>query len=180
MKSLSIIILFLLFSEICFSQDNCDSIIYWNKSYKLKCSDFRGEDRDTNKYIVAISMIEIRSKGFRSNNLPNYKIFVVFHRSTSWNTDTTCSILTHEQLHFDMAEYFARKLRKQIAELRQNQNSEIQNYSNIIANIYKEWTQEVNKYDQETFHGESKSKQEEWNEKIANDMEELKNYEVNY
>lgn len=180
MKSIRLIILLLLFSEICFSQENSDSTIYWNKIYKLKCSDFRGEHGDTSKYIVAISMIEIRSKGFWSNNLPNYKIFVVFHRSTSWNTDTTCSILTHEQLHFDMAEFYARKLRKHIAELRQNHNSELQDYSSIIANIYEEWTQAINKYDQETSHGESKSKQEEWNEKIAKDMEGLKDYEVDY
>lgn len=180
MKSIRLILLLLLFSDICFSQDISDLTIYWNKNYKLKCSDFRGEHRDTSKYVVAISMIEIGSKGFWSNNLPNYKVFVIFHRSTSWNTDTTCSILTHEQLHFDMAELYARKLRRCIVELRQNHDSEIQDYSNIMANIYKEWAQAINKYDQETFHGESKSKQEEWNEKIARDMEELKDYEVDY
>jgi hypothetical protein len=125
-------------------------------------------------------MIEIHSKGFWSNNLPNYMISVGFYRYTSWNRDTTCSILTHEQLHFDLAELYARKLRKHIAELRQNHNSEIYEYSNIVAKIYEEWTQATNKYDQETFHGESKSKQEEWNEKIAKDMEGLKDYEVDY
>lgn len=175
-----ILIFLLLFSSICYSQNNSDSIIYWDNEYKLDCFDFRNVIQDTAKNITAISMVGIKTKGFWNNNLPDYMIYATFDRYASWNKDTTCSIIAHEQLHFDIAELYARKLRKQVSELRQDYNDNIQDYQDAIAHIFKEWMQTDSTYDEETHHGVYNSKQKEWNAKIATKIEKLKIYKVDY
>ena len=170
----------LLSSSICFSQISNDSIIYWNDEYKLECTDFRSVPKDTTECITTISMIGIDTKGFWSNNLPNYMIYPTFNRYASWNKDTTCSIISHEQLHFDIAELYARILRKQVSVLRQDNNANIQDYQVAITNVFKEWMQADSTYDEETHHGMYKAKQKEWNTKVATKIEKLRIYEVDY
>jgi predicted secreted Zn-dependent protease len=75
-------------------------------------------------------------------------------------------ILSHEQLHFDISELFARKMKRSID--RHHFSSEVKSE---IREIYLEIIEEMrafqNRYDQETNYSRSVEKQEEWNRMIA-------------
>jgi hypothetical protein len=150
--------------------------IYWATNNPLTWDHFKGSPDTTREYAAAtdchIDMnynsrkdtlyvrVETYSTTFDSWIKPKYK---------------TIELLKHEQLHFDVAELFARKLRKTILELR-IQKKDAQNALQAIeaanTNAYRKY-QDL--YDSETDHNLIKKKQEEWEKKITS---ELKAYEA--
>lgn len=80
-------------------------------------------------------------------------------------------MLAHEQLHFDITELFARKLRKAIAEaaLTCDDLSEI-NY--LAERAVEEWMEMQDAYDKETLHSINRDAQVRWQEHISSLLEE--------
>jgi predicted secreted Zn-dependent protease len=74
-------------------------------------------------------------------------------------------VLSHEQLHFDISELFARKMRKIMAETRFTSNARAE-----VKAIYKKVLQDLSAfqslYDHETNYSRDHQKQLAWNNKI--------------
>ena len=88
-----------------------------------------------------------------------------FYKTHSHIKSTDSLILKHEQLHFDIAEVFARKLREKI----KNHNKEffdLESYNKEIDLIYQRYFLYQERYDRETKHSLNIDKQNEWEEKI--------------
>lgn len=179
MRVAFILLLSLLSIDIYCQIDN-DSIIYWSPDAKLNWTDFKGDAPDTTGYQVALSFVQIYTRAHWEQGMPNYKVFAVFKKYNSWSKDTSKSTLTHEQLHFDIGELFARKMRKAMFELREKKDGSINDYLQALTTYFNECNKTNAMYDAETAHGIYKGKQEEWNKKIAKDLCELKDYEVDY
>lgn len=153
-----------------------DSIILWSKKRKLIWDDFKGIKKDTNfigaKTYSGILMLPYLKE---SNNY-SYKIFACFYKNKS-STDTNYSeyILNHEQLHFDIAELFARKIRKEI-QIQESKSSYV-DYLSLYNKKYKSYKLYQKLYDVETSHSTNFKMQKKWKEKIGSELEKLKKYE---
>lgn len=158
-----------------------DSIVLWNKSRTLNCSDFKGKKPLNIGNIQAGTSAEINAKGFREGALPNFKVCCSFDKKISWIVDSLCvQILKHEQLHFDIAELYARKIRKGVLDLRKRHQTNLEPYDKLINNLLEERNKVDDQYDQETAHGVYCNRQKEWNKRIEKELEELKDYEIDY
>lgn len=83
--------------------------------------------------------------------------------------------MSHEQGHFDIAELFARKLRKAFKEYIFNPKTIEADYNKIFSRIKTERSKMDALYDKETNLSRNKSKQLYWNKKIE---AELKKFEA--
>ena len=94
-----------------------------------------------------------------------------FFPEKSWYRPELCDsiILSHEQLHFDIAELHARKLRKKLAETQFTENirEEIREiYDDMLKRLYIF----QNRYDRETNFSRNLQKQLFWNQEIAREL----------
>lgn len=112
-----------LFTTVVLSQNTDDEYesnkIIWNQDKKLEWKDFTGV-LDPNLFGNALTSykIEIIPENVlvdAEDNIQNYENLTVvakFYKDKSWATSRTDGLLAHEQLHFDIAELYARKIRK--------------------------------------------------------------------
>jgi predicted secreted Zn-dependent protease len=69
-------------------------------------------------------------------------------------------------LHFDIAELFARKLRRQLKEYKFNKKTVAEDVNNIYMNIMEEHQNMQRLYDEETDHSRLEVKQKEWEKRV--------------
>jgi hypothetical protein len=148
--------------------------IVWQKDSLLTRADFKGR---VTKQWAGCAATFIMIKPIESNGNILFSVQAVFQKSKSNIIQTSDYVLKHEQLHFDICELYARKLRKMMLDkdfkkVRNIQN-EIQNMYNKINNEYAKYEE---KYDNDTNHGENPAKQKVWEDDVANQMKELDQY----
>lgn len=177
MKYTQVIFLLFIFN-ITYSQCKKESdSIRWSKEVKLEWKDFKGAvpfgDLGIKK---AISSLEILATciDFKEDSIPVFEIEVFFVKTKSWVVLKTDDILRHEQDHFDIAEIYARKLRKIYKEMNIQKKSNVDEYSNAFEKAQNELDLVQKHYDKEVnFIPENR---EIWYKKIAKELEELKDY----
>jgi hypothetical protein len=184
-KKIFFLVIFLFCKSYFFCQDNRheetsnDSILVWNRNIKLSWEDFKYSIKNIKKkedlsagVFSGISFSYI-IKGGRIK----YKIVSEFSRYESYVIFKSEDLLKHEQLHFDIVEVYSRKLRKKFIILDEKE-SKLEDYIftyNIVRNNLAKY-QDL--YDSETLHSKNKQKQKEWEEKVSNELEELKEFDV--
>ena len=124
-----------------------DEFILWQENKKLKIEDFKAENKDTIKvnqqqFLGAISAIRIEYSSFQrnKNSVPDFSIKTYFDPNESWMFLKNDYVLQHEQIHFDLTELYARKMRKSVESLRQKNVTNISIYRKKIQhwNVMKE------------------------------------------
>ena len=124
-----------------------DDFILWQENKKLKIQDFKAENNDTIKvnqqqFLGAISAIRIEYSSFQrnKNSVPDFSIKTYFDPNESWMLLKNDYVLQHEQIHFDLTELYARKMRKSVESLRQKNVTNISIYRKKIQhwNVMKE------------------------------------------
>lgn len=98
------------------------------------------------------------------------EINALFNKQESWVLpgNKVLDVLNHEQRHFDLSEYCARRLRSEIRN--------INNYEKVFNRITGECQRLQEQYDRETSHGTNKDRQEAWDRKIDRLLEEMKEF----
>ena len=101
-----------------------------------------------------------------------------FNPKGSWvkEDDKNDFLLHHEQVHFDIYEVNARKLRREL----QTKKLTTVNAESVVNRLIEKYS-ELNikvqeRYDSETEHSIKTEKQEKWNAAIAEELEELSDY----
>lgn len=124
-----------------------DDFILWQENKKLKIQDFKADNKDTIKvnrqqFLGAISAIRIEYSSFQrnKNSVPDFSIKTYFDPNESWMLLKNDYVLQHEQIHFDLTELYARKMRKSVESLRQKNITNISIYRKKIQhwNVMKE------------------------------------------
>lgn len=151
------------------------ALLSWNPFYKLEWSDFRGEAPDGSKGDAGTS-VQIKAKPFMVKHRIYYDVTAIFNRRKSWALDTSASLLHHEQLHFDIAELYARRIRQKVEQLRSRSVDEIKVYNSAIEKLLAESNETDRRYDIETLHGALSKKQESWFRQVRGDLERLDQY----
>jgi hypothetical protein len=154
---------------------NTDSLKCWSSTDGLKWSDFRGKKPSdgNDSYFRALSWCRVEPILVKRNNGFSYRIKSGFNRYKSWKTDTADYLLAHEQLHFDITELLARKLRKAIQEAPDPTG---ESFDPVIQKLYQECADMQDAYDEETVHGIITESQAKWKEKVCLELNQLKEY----
>jgi hypothetical protein len=168
------------FFTITFFQTKDPTIITWNENAKLKWSDFRDFSNKKYKYGATSAVYLYYNPQLLSNDSINITIKANFDRSQSWYIRALArnELLSHEQLHFDIVELFARKFRKRLLDFNDSLDfaslqkrcevefMELQNQCNMMQN----------QNDVETSHGVDPEAQDEWDKNVLLELIKMKGY----
>ena len=164
-----------------------DDFILWQENKKLKIQDFRADNKDTVKvnrqqFLGAISAIRIEYSSFQrnKNSVPDFSIKTYFDPNESWMLLKNDYVLQHEQIHFDLTELYARKMRKSVESLRQKNVTNISIYRKKIQhwNVMKEKAPNQFDADNQDYHikigqkilFQKNPKQEAWKKKVDREL----------
>ena len=164
-----------------------DDFILWQENKKLKIQDFRADNKDTVKvnrqqFLGAISAIRIEYSSFQrnKNSVPDFSIKTYFDPNESWMLLKNDYVLQHEQIHFDLTELYARKMRKSVESLRQKNITNISTYRKKIQhwNIMKEKASNQFDADNQDYYikigqkilFQKNPKQEAWKKKVDREL----------
>ncbi|MDC6367073.1 MULTISPECIES: DUF922 domain-containing protein [Flavobacteriaceae] len=142
----------------------------WSMEKRLTWSDFKGKVPPA--AVPAATTASGISYSYTANLIHHevhldFEVNAYFYPNESWYKPDICDDLTlsHEQLHFDIAELFARKMRDKL-----KRTSFSDNVKAEIRKIYQEILKELQDYqelyDWETDFSRKRAKQLEWNQKV--------------
>ena len=163
-------------------QDSAN-IIIWSEGDKLTWKDFEGASKDTlnhkNHKVAAISVVSIKYDfDFDEQKRVVASVIAYFNKSKSW-TRKVSGTLPHEQLHFDVAEIYARKFRKQLRNKRFLSKKIGVEAGELYINIMKEYNSYQHLYDSLTENNNNTTQQKAWAIKIAEELKALEKYKEN-
>lgn len=154
------------------------SVVHWCDGHQLEWRDFRGTP-DLPGSHQALTAYEIRFDVSLNAGKLKFIVECNFVKNKSWVKKKSLNnayLLRHEQLHFDLAEIYARKMRKQLAE----ENITVHNLQEKADQIYEtNWKALVKiqrMYDMETDHSINTAAQEKWDKKITKMLQENLDY----
>jgi hypothetical protein len=99
-----------------------------------------------------------------------------FLKDKSWCKVRSGNLLQHEQLHFDIAELYARKVRKKVNEMQEAGLKDHRVYNKAIHYILAESNEMDHQYDRQTLNGALLNKQLLWDLEIKLHLNELQQY----
>lgn len=148
-----------------------EETIPWSADRKLQWSDFKGSYLKTEwAAATTASSISYQFSTFEKDGqlYADFKVGCEFYPKKSWYRPELCDsvILSHEQLHFDIAELYARKMRKRLAETKFTKNIR-EEVKAVYKNVLKELYIFQNKYDHETNFSRDLEEQQLWNKTIG-------------
>lgn len=156
-----------------------DTLLTWHKERKLEWKDFQGM-RDSLNYpnYDAVTNAEIRfTSGFlKTYDFSKINVFAFFNKKKSWTCSNTKETLQHEQLHFDIMELFARKMRSEFSKEIKKEVVDANSYFDIYQKQFNKCSQYQQLYDIKTEHGNIEKKQLQWNEKTHREMDSLQDF----
>ncbi len=160
-----------------------DSILEWNSKDGLSWSDYLGTpNEDVFGYAMTSYKIEIIPSDVLvdENDMvigyENLSVKANFYKYYSWTIDRSNNLLQHEQLHFDIAELFARKMRKEYRKSQANKDASFNTYLELHNFFWKKCRKYQIKYDDETRHGLEEEINEKWIVKVNEELEVLKDF----
>jgi hypothetical protein len=175
MNRLHYIFLFsIIFSTTSFAQQP-QSLLEWNEYYTLGWEDFQGRPAE-GTFGDAGTAVHIKAKPYYVGKEIRYDVYAYFNREKSWKRDTSNALLKHEQLHFHIAELYARKIRKKIDVLSAAGTNDIDTYNAAIKQLLLESNEADERYDYETLHGAISKKQAAWEKKVLEELSQLDDY----
>ncbi len=161
------------------AQNDGDSVVLWSAN-KLKPEDFRKEFRTfgrlpgaTQKISSWVDIVIKTDKYKKGDSTFKYHIYSVFYKNGSWINDT--SLLEHEQLHFDISELYARKMRMAL-HLASNNPSMLKKSNKMLDEIYGQYEDCHARYDRETNFGAFPNMQFVWQRQISRQLDSLSQY----
>lgn len=153
-----------------------EEMILWESGRKLNWSDFKAVPPASMR--VAATTASGISYSFRTR-LDNgqyklkYRVETYFYPNKSWYHKTLCDsvVLSHEQLHFDISELFARKMERILdtASFSRNVKGEVRR---IFKEINRELSEYQDRYDQETDYSRNREAQERWSQLIGQKLKD--------
>lgn len=149
-------------------------LIPWQADRKLTWDDFVKKRDNGPNGLKALTTAGIGVEFECNGPTPRVLVTCHFKKKESWTRNTESDkLLAHEQLHFDATELYARKLRKQLAELKDPCGKGSSKVQGIYNSNFKELHDYQIRYDKQTKHGLNAKEQGEWSIKIASELKEL-------
>ena len=152
-----------------------DTLI-WKQDSALTKEDFKAKRQGGVPY-PAYSAVTLYFYAKDKEGSLKFYIEAIFLKSKSYMKEISPYALKHEQIHFDIVELYARRMRKRITE---KDFTKINNINKEIQKQYEKTWEDIKKeeykYDKDTEHGMNSAKQQLWNESIEKQLQELAAY----
>ena len=170
MGSIKYVLFFSLFLITGFNESQDYETIDWSPENKLSWEDFKGKAPDSDRAAATTASgisYQFSTRASSDEIELDYLVSTFFYPNKSWYQPSLCDslILSHEQLHFDISELYALKMRNRLAS-----SSFTQNVKAEVKQIYKEVLHELeefqNLYDDQTNFSRDVEQQLIWNYKI--------------
>ena len=153
--------------------------IEWNNERPISWNDY-GVRTFGKPSSFALTSVTHSVRGGIVDGKPNFQVKVLFVKKDSWTSDTTnVRLFEHERLHFDIAELYGRKIRKQVESLGNQGVTKLSTYRRYVRLLLDEYKRKSVSYDEETNHGAVLESQLEWNKFIAHELNRLVDYRLN-
>ncbi len=178
------LLIHILVASITFAQKIKEKqFIYWDERDKISWEDFRGTTFHKSVQGIpgtaAVSRVGIQREYLRSKESPDtlsLMLRATFNRflssvNANWKTDR---YLEHEQLHFDMTELLARKMRRVYFLVDLNIPAKGKKVPKIIRSLIEEYKTQQVAFDNDSYS--SIEKQKEWRIKIDEELLLLAEY----
>jgi len=169
-----ILALLVLLTPLFLSAQQDGNFVDWSVK-RLDWDDFKASPVK-NSDAAALTATHLGFSYSLSNNRVSYEIICRFDKTKSWGLVKTEWILKHEQGHFDIAEIFARKLKRELAEYQFNKKTFQKDLDAIYQRVIEEKEAFQLNYDTQTDYSRNKRKQLEWLKKIEEILEETQSY----
>lgn len=156
--------------------------IIWKEDQKLTWNDFKSPiNRKGNKDVVAYTHCGWEYSVVTSSNPASpikIEIETIFNKDKSWKDVKRINdyVLLHEQKHFDIAEIYARMLRKEVQENIKTSGDYNKSFKAIYNRISNEYRDFQIAYDRDTQNGMDKEKQAQYNTSITEMLATLNSY----
>lgn len=169
-----LLVLFILFCDQLEAQKKEDRVLAWDQERRLTWADYQGKPLKTEwASATTASGITYTLSSTIGANESSLEVIVksLFYPDKSWYKPDLCDdvVLSHEQLHFDITELFARKFRERLKTVENDKNIK-KKVRAIFVEVNKELNAFQNKYDRETNFSRDLEQQLIWNQKIQNDL----------
>jgi len=155
-----------------------ESEIIWNKNRKLEIEDFKGPIAKRPFTAGTSSSFRYRIDG-RPAFPKKYKLFVetYFDCYLSYfkHTDFDSDVLDHEQVHFDIAELYARIFLERVKSESKDLNQFLAKLESILKEVGREMQLKQEEYDSEVYS--DRSLQAKWINWISEELEKHELYE---
>ncbi len=137
--------------------------IAWSASAPLTWADFKGKPDNTAIGIAALTCSIIEYKYHCEGDKLIYSVEAKFNKLQSWAREESKNehILEHEQLHFDITELYARKLREKLATYSFSCGDE-PIFESFVNSLMDDWSYMQHKYDAETQYSLDEVMQHAW------------------
>ncbi|MGB0838604.1 MAG: hypothetical protein ACPGXL_00615 [Chitinophagales bacterium] len=149
----------------------------WAANDRLVWEDFQGTPDQRYPHVAALTASSITYKYSCEDGVISYEVEAIFRKDESWVRDEnrTPYYLQHEQLHFDVTELYARKIRQSLGEkfFSCEQTAE---FETLIEEHLEAWRIMEKKYDLETRYSNDKQMQKNWYVTVQTDLMEYTAY----
>jgi hypothetical protein len=154
-----------------------EKLNYWDEHKVITWDDFKKVRKLSGNEAAKIHVATSSSFEYEDGYLVvEVRTFMDPSRSFVLKDEETDHLLLHEQLHFDIQEITARKIRKRIQDGTYKFNSLSRDLNKIIKEELREGSKMQSDYDKESEHSINVEKQKEWEEHIKEMFIEYKEY----
>jgi hypothetical protein len=167
MNQVAVILLFFCF----FISGHDERYITWSSTVPLTWGDFQGRPHlHSSVGAVTMSGISLKYEGTEGALVATVK--ATFDREESWVNRKAADdyVLKHEQLHFDITELYARKLRAALKQI----NPGVPKPEKVVERLFDRYSGESRTYqdlyDKETDHSRNVKQQAVWEERINREL----------
>ncbi|HMH33550.1 MAG TPA: DUF922 domain-containing protein [Puia sp.] len=154
------------------------SVIDWSAGRRLTWNDFKATP-PKNPSAAALTSTAIKIDFGYYNESLQFHIRCRFDKEASWGKVKNDYVLAHEQGHFDIAEIFARKLNEALKNYKPDSENVRKDVNKIYQDLMNQYYERQDEYDRETNYSIDHKKQEEWLQKVADELRSLKDH-ANY
>ena len=152
--------------------------IPWSAGRPLAWADFQGRPR-FGEPEAALTSADLLSGAKCQDFVFTATVTPTFDPATSWVRDAkaaSSALLRHEQLHFDLTEVYARRLRQKLRAAHLDCQKLQPAFDRLTHAVYTAWSNDENRYDAETSHGLNAPKQALWDRQIQQQLAELQEF----
>jgi hypothetical protein len=157
--------------------------IAWSASRPLAWSDFKGPAPVNSGQEGARTVYSLFNGARCTRQIFDFQVVAAFFPRQSWvepivlrSPAESARTLRHEQTHFDLAEVYARRMRKYFAELPAPCARTTAALDELAGGFIRDEATTQAQYDEETRNGRTVPKQSEWDHTVAGLLESLAGY----
>ncbi|HIB37462.1 DUF922 domain-containing protein [Mesonia sp.] len=164
-------------------QSQAQEKLEWTEE-KLTWKDFEAKPNGQSRFLANTNSGFSYTWGFGvQNGKPNftYEVHSYFYPQQSWvkKGKETPTLLAHEQLHFDISELYARKMRKWLSNYSPKSLNEAKaKLQKLHKQVESERIKMQNAYDKETNHGMISEEQKRWQLKVNEALDILNQFSL--